>query len=140
MHLEPRYFEAFQHIINGFARLFDFDFVSLEKRHNDIGIHVPRLVLFKVRVSKGGNGMRNNSRQNASKVLRHTFPFEFVVGIQRSHRDAIPVDTARGKSATRLIGETELCDIEVALDVRFAHIKTAADVVPQTRRSVEMDR
>ena len=24
MHLEPRYFEAFQHIINGFARLFDF--------------------------------------------------------------------------------------------------------------------
>lgn len=117
MHLEPIYLEAFQHIVNGFACLFDFDLVSLEKRHHDICIHVPRLVLFKVRVSKCGNGMRNNSRQNASEVLRHTFPFEFVVGIQRSHRDAVPVDPARGKSTTRLIGETELCDIEVALDV-----------------------
>ena len=132
--------KAFQHIINGSAWLFDFDFVSLEKRHHDICIYVSWLVLFKVRVSKCGNGMRNNSRQNAAKVLRHTFPFEFVIGIQRSHGNAISVDSTRRKSTTRLIWETELCDIDIALDMRFAHIKTTADVVPQARRSVEVDR
>ena len=47
MHVEPIYLEAFQHIVNSIACLFDFDFVSLEKRHHDICVHVPRLVLSK---------------------------------------------------------------------------------------------
>ena len=109
--------KALQHIVDGTASFFDFDFVSLEQRHHDICIHIPRLVLFKIRVSESGNVMRNISRHNAAKVLRHTLPLKSVVRVQRSHRDAVSIDAARRKSATRLIWETELGDVEVALDV-----------------------
>lgn len=96
-HRQESHLKPFQHVVNVHSLLLQRTLVSLQQRHQCIGVDITRLICFEIGVAEGGDRVGEGSRVHLAKGLIHALPLSLLIRVERVRSDKRGVQIGWGE-------------------------------------------